>query len=762
MCPWRARHSASTLGTVDGQAEPFGALLRGLRERAGLTREELAERAGLSPKGIAALERGDRRHPYPHTIRALAAALQLGAADRASLESSVTPRSQGPQLPAPASPLLGREADVGAAAQLLESGRTRLLTLVGPGGVGKTRLALAVAGEAAPRYRDGVALTSLAPLRDPSGVVAAVAASLGLRDSSSQPPREVLHGYLRGRNRLLVLDNFEHLLDAAVEVADLLAAAPHVNVLVTSRAPLRIGGEQVYPVEPLALPVAVQLFEERAAQVSPTAAAADAGIVAEICRRLDCLPLAIELAAARTRILGPAELCRRLDDALALLTEGARDAPERHQTLRQMIAWSYDLLRDEERAVFRLLAVFAGGWTLEAAAAVAEADETSALEAHAALLDGSLVTRDPTRPEPRFDLLQTIGALAAEHLEAAGEASRARDRHAAHYRDLVLAADRGGYCDPQPRWLDRVAQELDNVRAALQHFLHQGRVHDVTAMAYALMPYWWIRGQLREGQRWVDATLARPDLSDAADRARLHFVGGTLLYAAGAYAEAAARHRLGARLAREAGDVQALLWVLTQHAHTAAVAAPATAGALLDEAEALSRQLDEPCAALLVQMGRGLLALSTGRLVEADRHLTACEAGAVAVDAGWTLAVALDIHGMVTIGLGDLTRTERLLHRSLTIFRRLQDAWSVMYVLTSLADAAALQSDAQRAARLFGAADALGERCGATILPFLPDVHRRCRERAAAQLGADAFEALRRESWAAPLDDLVTLALRGS
>ena len=388
------------------QESTFGARLRQLREAAGLTQEELAGRARLTRNAISALERGERKRPYPHTVRSLADALGLTEEERATLVAAV-PRQDGvppidqvarleSTLPLPPTPLVGREQALREVTGLLSRPEVRLLTLTGVGGVGKTRLALEVARESAELFPDGVAFVALAPLSDPALLVSTVAHSLGLREAEGQTRREVLHTYLREKRFLLVLDNFEYLLEAAPEVSMLVESCWNLVVLVTSRAPLRIRGEQEYPVSPLALPASTlaptpqevlgspsgRLFVEHIRAASPAFELTEdnAATVAAICWRLAGLPLALELAAAKVRFLSLPHLLARLDRALS--AGGARDLPPRQQTMRATLDWSHDLLTQEEKALFRRLSVFAGSFTLEVAEAVGArpdmADETGA------------------------------------------------------------------------------------------------------------------------------------------------------------------------------------------------------------------------------------------------------------------------------------------------------------------------------------------------------------------------------------------------
>jgi predicted ATPase/transcriptional regulator with XRE-family HTH domain len=523
----------------------FGEQLRHYRELAGLTQEQLAEKAGLTAKAIGALERGDRRRPYPTTVQLLATALKLSDEQRAAFiatlhQGAASVASQSPDalvsqappihLPVYPTPFVGRDVDVAAVCQRLQHPHVRLLTLTGPGGTGKTRLSVQAATMLLPMFADGVYFVSLAPVRHADLVASTIAHTLGVEETGAEPLADTLAAFLRPKHILLVMDNFEHVLDAAPLISHLLHAAPALRVLATSREMLHVYGEHAFPVLPLALPdaahladllslqqyEAVRLFIERAQAVQPSFQVTNenAPAVAEICHRLDGLPLAIELAAARIRLLPPQALLARLEKRLPLLVGGARDLPQRQQTLRSAIDWSYNLLPVGEQMLFRRLSVFVGCRTPEAVEAVCTVEgdlPLDVLDGLQSLLDKNLLfQKHEVGGEPSFAMLETIWEYARERLEDSGEASRLRRQHATYYLLLVKQAEAQFFGSNQKLWFDRMEAELNNIRAALAWSQASADGVEIgLQIAGLLWRFWAVRGHGTEGRTWLDGLLSR-------------------------------------------------------------------------------------------------------------------------------------------------------------------------------------------------------------------------------------------------------------
>jgi predicted ATPase len=446
-----------------------------------LTQEALAARAQLSARTIADLERGINRIPRHDTLELLLEALSLTVQQRALLLATIRPEMTTPlprthSLPLSPTALIGREQEMARTLTFLQRDGVRLLTLIGPSGVGKTRLGIQLAQELDERFEDGVVFVALAPLRDPSLLPATLAQALGLREQTSGSISEQIQAYLQEQHLLLVLDNFEQIQQAAPFIADLLANCPRLQVLVTSRAPLHVRGEQEMAIAPLALEAAVVLFRARAQAVQPERDYTWSDVAA-ICNQVDRLPLAIELAAMHVKVLALPLLLERLTTRFTLLRDGARDLPERQRTMQSAIAWSYELLTTAQQRCFRALGVFLGGWTLDAAEAVCcqegllATDEV--LMALAALIDHSLVSSESSAAgTSRFTMLETLREYALECLRAAGEEEQTRRQHARYYAERAEAA---AFHGPAQKTLDgELAQEFPNARAAL-HWAAQQR-----------------------------------------------------------------------------------------------------------------------------------------------------------------------------------------------------------------------------------------------------------------------------------------------
>jgi non-specific serine/threonine protein kinase len=609
------------------------------------------------------------------------------------------------RLPAERSSFVGRRAELGRLRALL--GDARLVTLVGPGGVGKTRLALRAAEELRRSFPGGVALADLTGVADPALTAAAVAAALDVRDSTGRWLPGVLAEVLGGRRVLLVLDNCEHLRDACAVLVDaLVATCPGLTVLATSRTPLDVPGETLCAVPPLTGAEGVALLEQRARAAVPdlTLGPEDAGALAELCRRLDHVPLAIELAAVRLRTLTPVQLLDRLDDRFGLLRRSGPVGPGRHRTLRATMEWSADLLGESERVLWRRAAVFAAGFDLAAAEAVCAGDGLEArhvLEILTRLVDASLVVVDRHRAVPRFRMLETVRAFGRELLEDCGEAEAVRRRHRDWCARLVRDAAAGFLGPDMVSAFDRLAAVHPELAAALEWCLRTpGEARTGMVLAADVWLYWAARGHLGEGRRWLDLLL-RADPSTGPARARAQVIAGYLALVAtdpDAGVPLLERGRDDAVTLR-LPDVAALA---TQYLGLAALFRGdlVAAGRLLREAATAH----DPPAAAFCWADVGVVSLLAGDIVAADAALGTSLDGA---RDPWTRSHALWGRGLVRLAAGDPAEATRLEEQALRLMREVDDRSGVALCVAAVGWAAAARGDADRAARLSGAADAV-------------------------------------------------------
>jgi predicted ATPase/DNA-binding CsgD family transcriptional regulator len=674
---------------------------------------------------------------------------------------------------------IGREHEIAEACRLVVLEDVCLLTLTGPGGVGKTRLALQVAAEVADHFRDGVAFVSLAPIVSPHLVLAAIAQTIGVQESGTRPIADGLVMWLHERSTLVVLDNLEHVIDVAPQIADLLNACPRLTILATSRIPLHISAEREYSVAPLALPdrvdflslnspgqaSAIRLFIERARAVMPSFILTqhNAVSVAEICRQLDGLPLAIELAAARCKVLSPQTLAARLTQQLTLLTGGPRDVPARQQTMRDTIAWSFDLLDPGEQRLCRQLAVFRGGWTLEAAEAVIDS-ERDVIEGLSALVDHSLVLQvEQADGTTRLGMLETIRAFGLEQLAAHDAGDATRDRHAEYF--LRLAEEAESQLDgPATRaWLDRLERERDNLRAALNWFRECGDVERGLQLAGSLRDFWFMCGYLSEGMSHARAFLDLPGAT-AAMPARVTALAaiGWLSMWMGDYQRATQLSEEGLAGAQRLGEQRAVPFLLLSLGMSAQLQGDVErARSCWERCRALARDLgDTP------NLVRSTNHLGNLARLEGDGGLAASrfeEGLALARAAGLRQECGLSLLqlGILAEQQDDYRRAAAFYRESLANFLDLRMQWGVARLVERLAGIARAEGKMARSAHLYAAASVLRERIGWSW-PIMAE-HRNDYDRSIAivraTLGDETFEAAWAEGQIKAIEEVIAEAL---
>lgn len=779
-------------------ADSFGGSLRTLRTSAGISQAELAVRAGLSERSLTDLERGVHRVPSLETARRLVDALDLDPDQRATLlaargesmsESNEDLEHARATAPRPKTHLFGREEEIATILHLLDRPGVRLFTLTGPGGIGKTRLALEVGAHlhVEARFEDGIHFVDLSATSDPSLVVSAIASVMGIRTTASRSLHDVLSDFLRSRQLLLILDNFEQLLPAALQIGELLDAAESVTMLVTSRERLQLSAEYVYSVPPLPFAGDTQrealnslltsdagrLFVERARAVRSDFELTTANVdtIEAICRRLDGVPLAIELAAARIALFSPDALLSRMDRSLALLSNGPRDAPPRLRSMRDAIAWSYDLLSSEERRAFRSLSIFTGGWTIEAAERVCLLDATqpdpdtapTVVDLLSSLAAKNLIQPSNHQdPDPYFIMLQTVREYGLEQLDAHGEMAAVGHRHADYYRTLVAQAAPALCGKDQARWLDRLERAFPNLRAAVLWALDHNSPEDGVRILAGLWRLWMVRGHVPEVRDLLARLIRQRDrLSDSALAIAL-VVASDLAQYQGDYAQAHTLGNEGLLAAHAASDDYA-----TARALEVIGSAYKVQGNFNEAVDYLTKSLgwfetlhhQQWTARAMLMLGDARR--DRGETDQARALLESSLAIARSIDDVWQVAWALNYLADLARAAGAYDQALYLDQEGLALNRDLRNDWGIIGSITGLATLAATWKQRERAVRLLGARSALRESLGLPPVwpmhlpwytPMVQDLNMR--------LGDHAFHATWTEGSLLTIDQIVAEGLK--
>lgn len=684
------------------------------------------------------------------------------------------------RLPARPMPLIGREQEAALARGELLRPDVRLLTFTGPPGIGKTRLAVSVATDLLDHFYDGAFFVDLAPITDPALVVSAIAHVLNVREVGPQALLELVKHDLRDKQLLLVLDNFEQVMGAAVQVAYVLEACPKMKILVTSRAALRLSWEHEFPVPPLGLPdaahlppvdalseyPAVALFVERARAVSPAfrLTASTSGVVAEICARLDGLPLAIELAAARIKVLPPQAILERLQSRLEFLTGGGRDLPARQQTLRGAIVWSYDLLDPTEKALFNRLSVFIGGCTLEGTEAVCgpgAGPRINVLDTLRSLVDKSLVQQvGGGEAEPRFRMLETIQEFGSERIRTSGELETVRERHAAFFLALAEKAEIGLGTILQPVWLERLEREHANLRAALQWATGRAETQTALRLVAALMRFWLMRAYYAEARSWSETVLSATTDASGVTRAKALRGFAHLLWIQGDYARARELSEKSLALSQNLGETYGIAFGLgSLGLHAYLEGDLERAAELLEQSLRLARELQDKWLTSLVL---NILGRTVDRKGDTDRAGVLLDEGlrlTEGVGDRWLTSLLHTSLGVVALHQRDPARAAGHFKESMTLARDLGDQWGVAWNLEGMAAVAVTAGNHERAARLLGAVDALRKVINTPLAPSERADLDRTISAVRAALSTDEVDAAWAKGTAMPPDQIVQYAL---